>query len=101
MGLISLEVTAHHPDKPNQEFKARTWRQELTQRPWRMLLPSLLPVAPSACLSYNPDSLAQGGSTHSVLGSPTSIIKQENAPQSNLQANPMVFSSQLRFPLAK
>jgi hypothetical protein len=49
-----LTLPAHVHSKSGQELKqAGTWRQELQQRPWRMLLGRLLPVAsgllPVAC----------------------------------------------------
>jgi hypothetical protein len=40
--------------------RAGTWRQELMQRPWRVLLTGLLPLACSACCLIEPKTTSPG-----------------------------------------
>lgn len=44
-----LQIEVHHWEKPRQEFKTGTWRPELMQRPWEVLLSDLFPSTCSAC----------------------------------------------------
>lgn len=59
----------------------------------------------SFSLPGQPDSLQEHlpreGTAHSMLTPPTSIVNQENAPQTCLQANLMEAISQPRFPFSK
>jgi hypothetical protein len=49
------------------------------QRPWRVLLTGLLPMACHSLLSYRTqDHQPRDGSTHSGLGPPPSITNWEN-----------------------
>ena len=48
---ISLFVAKGQDRNSN---RAGTWRQELMQRTWRVLLTGLLPLACSACFFVNP-----------------------------------------------
>jgi hypothetical protein len=62
------------------EVRAGTLRQEQEQSPWRtaaswLHLPGLLGL-----ISFIPQSLSRDGTALSGLGSPTSIINQENRP---------------------
>ena len=63
-----------------------------------VLLTGLLSMAYSACFLIEP----QGGTTHSNLDPPTSIIRGEDVPQARPQANLVgTFFFPLRFPLPK
>jgi len=48
--LVALFITKGSQDKNSN--RAGTWRQELMQRPWGVLLTGLLPMACSACLLF-------------------------------------------------
>lgn len=91
MDSFSLGLIAYHQGKPREELQGRTRRQELKQDPQTtrgMALAHWLDVhGLFSLLSYTTqDYLPKKGITHSVLGPPTSIIDQENAPQICLQA---------------
>ena len=50
-----ISLTVHHQRKTGQESnRAETWRQELMQRPWRVLLTGLLLLDCSACFLVEP-----------------------------------------------
>ena len=70
--------------------------QELEQKQWRnttywLTQPPFL---------YNPGHAFRGGSTHSDLDPPTSVINQESAPQACLQASftEVIFSVKISLP---
>lgn len=69
--FIWLPGPRHSPSR--REVRAGPWRQELTQRIWRVLLAGLLSRACSACFLIQPRTLVQEW--------PTSIINHENAPR--------------------
>ena len=51
--------------------RAGSWRQELMQRPWRVLLTNLLPMACSACFIKEPRiNQPRDGTTYNGLGPP-------------------------------
>ena len=52
-----------------REARAGTYRQDLIQRPWRVLLTRLLSMACSCCLYCTQEHLSRGGICHE-LGSP-------------------------------
>lgn len=67
-----------HWEQSGQELKVRTWRWELKQKPWRNAAYQLPPHILLSLLSYTVKShLSRTGSTHSAVGPPTSITKQE------------------------
>lgn len=62
------------------------------------LLTGLLPMAFSANSYTSQGHLPSSSTAHSRLGSPTSTIYQENAPQTQTQANQMEAIPKLRVP---
>lgn len=88
-------VTAHHLGKPEQELKAGAWRQELVHKQWRNAAYWLAILDFLSCCSYS----AQGWSSHSGLGSHTSINNQENAPQTWQQVSLMETAPRLKCSL--
>lgn len=93
--FIWLRPPNHRPSLRETRAQTRegTWRQVLKQRSWSMLLTGLFPRAYSACfvvrLFFNTtqNHLLMDGTAHNGLGPSTPSIRQENAPQSCLQAN--------------
>lgn len=84
-----LRITVLHWEKTVQKLKARTWSQELKQRPRRE---GAYWVAQPAVQ----DHLSKSGSTHSRLDQPALISDWENA----LKAYPQAIS-QWRVPLPR
>lgn len=82
-----LKLAGHHPEKSGKEFKARTWSQELKQRPWR----------DAACWLVPRNFFTASGTTCSA-GPTTSITNQENTLQAYPQANLVGLFFHLRFP---
>lgn len=73
-------------------------RQEVKQRPWKDTATECSsPLAHLAGL-YKPGPPTWGGSTHSALGPPASIMNQENDPQTRPQANTIEALPQLGVP---
>lgn len=72
------------------------------QKSWRNTAHWLALHGLFTLLSYiNRDHLPEHGSTHRGLGSPSSIINQENAPKIGPQASLMEETCHLRFPLLR
>lgn len=69
-GLFRLLALAHHEGKSGQGIKAETWRQELTQGPWRDVLTDLLSLLPYTALNQP----LRGSTTHRRPGAPTSVM---------------------------
>ena len=76
-GLLGLcfHLTVHHRRKSGRNSNREgTWKQELMQRPWRGAVTGLLLVAcPSGFLIEPQDHQSRSGTTHNVLGRPSSI----------------------------
>jgi hypothetical protein len=66
-----LFITKGSQDK--NSHRAGTWRQELMQRSWRVLLTGLLPLVCSACFLIKPRMAPAQGATHNGLGPPSLI----------------------------
>ena len=95
MGLFTLyfHVIIHHSKKSGNELK-----QKQTQGPWKRT--AYWPAF--SYLSYiSQDHLHKGGTAHSGLGPPTSIINQENAPKGLPTGSLMEAIPQLRFSLPR
>lgn len=58
-------------------------------------------LTPHVFFSLLINYLLRGGSTHSELGTPTSIINQENNLKSYLKINLVGINSQVKVPLSK
>ena len=96
--ILQFYATFHRRGKSGQELRAGTLRQEVQPQPWRTALNQLAPIACSAHFLIALRITSRGGSTHSELDPPISIINQENA----LQVASLVEAlSQCRFPLPK
>jgi hypothetical protein len=68
-----------------KSHRAATWRQELIQRPWGMLLTGLLPLACSACFLIESRTTSPGMAPPK-MGPPPLVINWENALQLDLIA---------------
>jgi hypothetical protein len=82
-GLFYLTGYSSHDGESRQEITAETWRWKAKLNTGGVVLTGLLRL-----LSYTfQDHLPKGGTTHSVLGPFTSIINQQSALHTCLQAN--------------
>lgn len=77
-----LQLIVYHEGKPGQGLQTETWERELKQKPWRN------PTYWLARFAFLPtlNRLPGRGTTHTGLGPSPSVINQENALQSSLQA---------------
>ena len=94
-----LWIVVHHTEKSGQGPKNRNW---LMHRPWRSAAYWCTPHDLLSRLSYgNWYYQLRDGITQSDMYTPTSIIKEENAPQSCTQANLEGVSPQLMLLLLR
>lgn len=91
--LVYSWFTVHCEGKSGQGPGGRNWSCLLTGSLWFTQLSFIYIYR----YIYIPELCAQGGTALSGLGPPKSIINQENAPQTCLEANLMEAFSQLRF----
>lgn len=93
-----------HNSQSSKELKAGSWKQERVQRPWRnaahwLACHGLVSLLPYTTQDHHPGTaLPPPHPDPSELGPRSSIINQENALQTCLQANLVDVFSQLRVP---
>ena len=90
---ISRSLSIGGESQDRNSSRAGTWRQELMQRPWRVLLTGLLPMACSACSYRTQDDQPGDGTKHNGMSLSSLITNWENA----LQLYLMEVFSQLRI----
>lgn len=99
-GGSSLHISQFRVHKA--ELKARTWGAGNRAQGRKWILFNSWSSSLFSLLSYNTQyHLPSGGTSHSRLSSSTTIINQENAPKSRLQANLTEEFSQLKLPLPR
>ena len=77
---LYFHTIVHHWKKSGQELlnRAKNWRQELMQRPWRGAAYWLAPHGLVSLISYKiQDHQPRDGTTHNGLSSTTSITNKE------------------------